>query len=89
MRASVARGASPWRRALKCVLSGAMVRSTQVVRVSDSLPLAQSVDDDQDPELVQHKQQAKIVFRKISPSSETRCSIDGGSMTFQYVDVMC
>ncbi|WFD18691.1 SNAP receptor [Malassezia caprae] len=44
-----------------------MVRSTQVARVSDSLPLAQSVDEDQSSELTQCKQQAKIIFRKITP----------------------
>lgn len=62
-----------------------MVRSTQVARVSDSLPLAQSVDEDQSPELTQCKQQAKIIFRKITPQSETRCSIDTGSLSMQYV----
>ena len=62
-----------------------MVRSSQVVRVSDSLPLAQSVDEDQSSELTQCKQQAKILFRKITPQSETRCSIDTGALSMQYV----
>ena len=60
-----------------------MVRSTQIARVSDSLPLAQSVDDPQGPDLTQYKQQAKLIFRKLTPSSETRCSIDSGPMALQ------
>ncbi|SHO76794.1 Similar to S.cerevisiae protein SEC22 (R-SNARE protein) [Malassezia sympodialis ATCC 42132] len=62
-----------------------MVRSSQVVRVSDSLPLAQSVDEDQSSELTQCKQQAKIIFRKITPQSETRCSIDTGALSMHYL----
>lgn len=62
-----------------------MVLSTQIVRVSDSLPLAQSVDEDQSPELTQCKQQAKIIYRKITPQSETRCSIDTRALSMQYV----
>ena len=63
-----------------------MVRSTQVVRVSDALPLAQSVDDDQTGvDLTRYKQQAKTIFRKLMPMSETRCTIESGPMALQYV----
>lgn len=63
-----------------------MVRSTQVVRVSDALPLAQSVDDDQTGvDLTRYKQQAKTIFRKLTPMSETRCTIESGPMALQYV----
>ena len=63
----------------------AMVLSTHIARVSDSLPLAQSVDDVQGPDLTQYKQQAKLIFRKLTPSSETRCSIDSGPMSLHYL----
>lgn len=64
----------------------AMVRSTQIVRVFDALPLAQSVDDDQGGvDLTQYKQQAKTIFRKLTPQSETRCTIESGPMALQYV----
>ena len=62
-----------------------MVLSTHIARVSDSLPLAQSVDDVQGPDLTQYKQQAKLIFRKLTPSSETRCSIDSGPMSLRYL----
>ncbi|WFD32218.1 SNAP receptor [Malassezia sp. CBS 17886] len=63
-----------------------MVRSTQIARISDSLPLAQSVDDAQTgPDLAPFKQQARMIFRKLTPSSETRCSIDSGPMTLHYL----
>lgn len=63
-----------------------MVRSTQLVRVSDALPLAQSVDDDQyGVDLTRYKQQAKQIFRRLTPTSETRCTIESGPMALQYV----
>ncbi|WFD07179.1 SNAP receptor [Malassezia vespertilionis] len=63
-----------------------MVRSTQIVRVYDSLPLAQSVDDEQEgPGLTPYKQQAKTIFRKLTPNSESRGTIESGPMALQYV----
>ncbi|WFD38705.1 SNAP receptor [Malassezia japonica] len=63
-----------------------MVRSTQIVRVFDALPLAQSVDDDQGGvDLTQYKQQAKTIFRKLTPQSETRCTIESGPMALHYL----
>ncbi|KAF8665626.1 hypothetical protein AX16_000081 [Volvariella volvacea WC 439] len=63
-----------------------MVRSTIIARASDGLPLAASVDDEQtDQELQEHKQQAKLIFRRITPNSEPRCSIESGSYTLHYV----
>lgn len=63
-----------------------MVKSTTIVRASDALPLAASVDDEQtEQELQEHKQQAKLVFRRITPNSEPLCSIESGSYTLQCV----
>ena len=65
-----------------------MVRFTQLVRVSDALPLAQSVEDDQSGiDLTKYKQQARTIYSKLTPSSETRCTIESGPMALQYVGV--
>ncbi|EMD40457.1 protein transport protein Sec22 [Gelatoporia subvermispora B] len=63
-----------------------MVRSTIIVRASDALPLAASVDDEQTEQALQeHKQQAKLVFRRITPNAEPRCSIESGPYTLHYL----
>jgi vesicle transport protein SEC22 len=74
-----------------------------LVRASDALPLAASVDDEEvrvhaarkldtrldcvqtEQKLQEHKQQAKLIFRRITPNSEPRCSIESGQYTLQYV----
>ncbi|KAG7449391.1 protein transport protein Sec22 [Guyanagaster necrorhizus] len=63
-----------------------MVRSTIIVRASDSLPLAASVDDEQTEQALQeHKQQSKLICRRITPNSEPRCSIESGQYTLHYL----
>lgn len=63
-----------------------MVKSTTIVRASDALPLAATVDNEQtEEELQEHKQQAKLVFRRITPNSEPLCSIESGAYTLQCV----
>ncbi|KAK1231724.1 SNAP receptor [Marasmius sp. AFHP31] len=63
-----------------------MVKSTILVRASDALPLAASVDDEQTEQALQeHKQQAKLIFRRITPNSEPRCSIESGNYTLHYL----
>ncbi|KAL5530447.1 SEC22 [Sanghuangporus sanghuang] len=63
-----------------------MVRSTTIVRASDALPLAATVDDEQtEQELQEHKQQAKLIFRRITPNSEPLCSIESGPYTLHYM----
>ncbi|KAI0688568.1 Longin-like domain-containing protein [Cytidiella melzeri] len=63
-----------------------MVRSTIIVRASDALPLAATVDDEQtETALQEHKQQAKLIFRRITPNSEPRCSIESGQYTLHYL----
>ncbi|KAJ3565803.1 hypothetical protein NP233_g7412 [Leucocoprinus birnbaumii] len=62
-----------------------MVRSTIIVRANDALPLAASVDDEKtENDLQEHKQQAKLIFRRITPNAEPRCSIESGQYTLQY-----
>ncbi|KIP07726.1 hypothetical protein PHLGIDRAFT_127492 [Phlebiopsis gigantea 11061_1 CR5-6] len=63
-----------------------MVRTTIIVRASDSLPLAATVDDEQTENALQeHKQQAKLIFRRITPNAEPRCSIESGQYTLHYL----
>ncbi|KAI0269189.1 protein transport protein Sec22 [Gloeopeniophorella convolvens] len=63
-----------------------MVRSTIIVRASDALPLAASVDDEQTEQVLQeHKQQAKVLFRRITSNSEPRLSIESGPYTHHYL----
>ncbi|KAG8956561.1 SNAP receptor [Tulasnella sp. 424] len=63
-----------------------MVRSTIIARATDALPLAASVDDEQtENDLQEHKQQAKLIFRRITPNSEPRCSIESGAYTLHYL----
>jgi len=65
-----------------------MVRSTVIARASDALPLAASVDDEQTEQALQeHKQQSKLIFRRITPNSEPRCSIESGAYTLHYLIV--
>ena len=87
-----------------------MVRSTIVVRASDALPLAASVDDEQvafrskcvplglyayltvaqqtEQALQEQKQQAKVIFRRLTSNSESRLSIESGPYTHQYVSLL-
>ncbi|KAH7102953.1 protein transport protein Sec22 [Auriculariales sp. MPI-PUGE-AT-0066] len=63
-----------------------MVRSTLIARASDALPLAASVDDDQtETALQEHKQQSKLIVRRMTPNSEPRCSIESGPYTLHYL----
>ncbi|TCD71364.1 SNAP receptor [Steccherinum ochraceum] len=63
-----------------------MVKSTIVVRASDALPLAATVDDEQtETTLQEHKQQAKLIFRRITGNAEPRCSIESGQYTLHYL----
>ncbi|THH07691.1 hypothetical protein EW145_g3220 [Phellinidium pouzarii] len=63
-----------------------MVKSTTIVRASDALPLAATVDDELTEQALQeHKQQAKLIFRRITPNSEPLCSIESGPFTLHYM----
>lgn len=59
-----------------------MVLSTQIVRLSDKLPLAQSVDDDpSDRELKEVP--VREVIKRLTATSENRCSIESGKFMVQ------
>ncbi|CAJ0648290.1 16557_t:CDS:2, partial [Entrophospora sp. SA101] len=61
-----------------------MVKHTVIARISDGLPLAASVDDDQsnEAELADYKNKAKLLFKKMNENSEERCSIESGNYVF-------
>lgn len=61
-----------------------MVQLTFIARVIDGLPLAASMDENQD--LTDYKNQAKQLLKRISDSPHTRCSIDTkGPSVFHYI----
>ncbi|KAI9301057.1 Longin-like domain-containing protein [Cunninghamella echinulata] len=63
-----------------------MVKTTIIARVSDGLPLAASMDDEQvEMELVEYKSHAKTLFKKLNFNSEPRCSIESGNYVFHYI----
>eukprot|EP00123_Amoebidium_parasiticum_P001062 comp12056_c0_seq1/m.6766 comp12056_c0_seq1/g.6766 ORF comp12056_c0_seq1/g.6766 comp12056_c0_seq1/m.6766 type:complete len:217 (-) comp12056_c0_seq1:93-743(-) len=63
-----------------------MLRFTMLARVIDGLPLAASMEDDStDRDLGEYKNQAKMLFKKLSDSSPARLSIDTGPMCFHYI----
>ncbi|ORX90336.1 snare-like protein [Basidiobolus meristosporus CBS 931.73] len=63
-----------------------MVLSTIIARVGDGLPLAASMDDEQsETELAEYKNQAKMIFKKLTPNSESRCSIESGKYVMHYL----
>ncbi|SAM01056.1 hypothetical protein [Absidia glauca] len=63
-----------------------MVKTTIIARVSDGLPLAASMDDEQvEMELAEYKGQAKTIFKRLNTNSEPRCSIDSGNYVFHYI----
>ncbi|PVU91938.1 hypothetical protein BB559_003922 [Furculomyces boomerangus] len=63
-----------------------MVKSTIIARISDGLPLAASMDDEQaESELSEYKNQAKLIFKKINSHSQTMCSIDSEKFIFHYI----
>lgn len=60
-----------------------------IARIADGLPLAASVQDDEElgKNLIQYQTQAKQIFKKLSPSSPNRCTIDSAAYYFHYIIV--
>ncbi|KAI8913987.1 hypothetical protein PhCBS80983_g02996 [Powellomyces hirtus] len=59
-----------------------MIQSTLIARVADGLFLAA---DQESYDMTEHKNQAKQLFKKLSPDSEQRCSIETGNLVFHYL----
>ncbi|XP_018586903.1 vesicle-trafficking protein SEC22b-B-like isoform X1 [Scleropages formosus] len=64
-----------------------MVLLTMIARVADGLPLAASMQEDEQSgrDLQQYQSQAKQLFRKLNEQSPNRCTLEAGSMSFHYV----
>ncbi|KAI9015023.1 Longin-like domain-containing protein [Gaertneriomyces semiglobifer] len=62
-----------------------MVKTTIIARVADGLPLAASMDDEESADLTEYKTQAKMLFKRLSPQSDLRCSIETGNYVFHYL----
>lgn len=58
-----------------------------IARVTDGLPLAASMQDDQHmgKDLVEYQQQAKRLFRTLTSTSPIKCSIESGAFLFHYI----
>ncbi|TNN53811.1 Vesicle-trafficking protein SEC22b-B [Liparis tanakae] len=63
-----------------------MVLLTMIARLADGLPLAASMQEDEQlgRDLQQYQSQAKQLFRKLNDQSPTRCTLEAGSMSFHY-----
>ncbi|KAM9327263.1 vesicle-trafficking protein SEC22b isoform 1-T1 [Gastrophryne carolinensis] len=65
-----------------------MVLLTMIARVADGLPLAASMQEDEQVgsgrDLQQYQNQAKQLFRRLNEQSPARCTLEAGPMTFHY-----
>uniref|UniRef100_A0A672T3D8 SEC22 homolog B, vesicle trafficking protein a n=1 Tax=Sinocyclocheilus grahami TaxID=75366 RepID=A0A672T3D8_SINGR len=61
-----------------------MVLLTMIVRVADSLPLAASMQEDEQSgrDLQKYQSQAKQLCRKLDEQSPARCTLEAGAMAF-------
>uniref|UniRef100_A0A3P9HM04 Vesicle-trafficking protein SEC22b n=1 Tax=Oryzias latipes TaxID=8090 RepID=A0A3P9HM04_ORYLA len=64
-----------------------MILLTMIARVADGLPLAASIQEDEQSgkDLQQQQSQAKQLFRKLNANSPERCTLEAGSMNFHYL----
>ncbi|EHB01226.1 Vesicle-trafficking protein SEC22b [Heterocephalus glaber] len=64
-----------------------MMLLTMIARVADGLPLAASMQEDEQSgrDLQQYQSQAKQLFRKLNEQSPTRCTLEAGALTFHYI----
>ncbi|XP_068196881.1 vesicle-trafficking protein SEC22b-A [Antennarius striatus] len=64
-----------------------MTSLTMIARVTDGLPLAASIQEDEQSgrDLQQYQNQAKQLFRKLTAQSPDRCTLEAGDMNFHYL----
>ncbi|XP_015599185.1 vesicle-trafficking protein SEC22b-B isoform X1 [Cephus cinctus] len=64
-----------------------MVLLTMIARISDGLPLAASMQEDEQSgkSILEYQNQAKMLFRKLGPQSPARCTIETGPYLFHYL----
>ncbi|KAM4728382.1 vesicle-trafficking protein SEC22b-A [Anableps anableps] len=63
-----------------------MIFLTMIARVADGLPLAASIQEDEQSgrDLQQYQSQAKQLLRKLNAQSPDRCMLEAGNMDFCY-----
>ncbi|RVE41259.1 hypothetical protein evm_014091 [Chilo suppressalis] len=64
-----------------------MVLMTMIARVIDGLPLAATMQEDEQSgcNVLEYQNQAKMLFKKLGPQSPLRCSIETGPYLFHYL----
>ncbi|CAH1173927.1 unnamed protein product [Phaedon cochleariae] len=64
-----------------------MVLMTMIARVADGLPLAATMQEDEQSgrSILDYQNQAKMLFRKLGPQSPVRCTIETGPYLFHYL----
>ncbi|KAG7525704.1 vesicle-trafficking protein SEC22b-like [Solea senegalensis] len=64
-----------------------MIALTMIARVVDGLPLAASIEEDEQSgrDLQQYQSQAKQLCRKLNTQSPDRCTLEAGDMDFHYL----
>jgi len=64
-----------------------MVLMTMIARVFDGLPLAASVQEDEQTgkSILEYQNQAKRLFKTLNDASPSRCSIESGPYLFHYL----
>ncbi|XP_015126849.1 vesicle-trafficking protein SEC22b-B [Diachasma alloeum] len=64
-----------------------MVLFTMIARIADGLPLAATMQEDEQSgkSILEYQNQAKMLFRKLGPQSPVRCTIETGPYLFHYL----
>ncbi|KZC11529.1 PREDICTED: vesicle-trafficking protein SEC22b isoform X1 [Dufourea novaeangliae] len=64
-----------------------MVLLTMIARIVDGLPLAATMQEDEQSgrSILEYQNQAKLLFRKLGPQSPARCTIETGQYLFHYL----
>ncbi|CAL8281095.1 unnamed protein product [Lota lota] len=64
-----------------------MVLFTMIARVADGLPLAASMQENEQSgrDLQKYQNQAKQLFRKLNDQSPNRCTLEAGDVSFHYL----
>lgn len=64
-----------------------MVLMTMIARLSDGLPLAATMQDDEQSgkNTLEYQNQAKMLFKRLTPQSPPQCTIETGPYLFHYL----
>lgn len=64
-----------------------MVLLTMIARISDGLPLAATMQENEQSgrSILEYQNQAKMLFRKLGPQSPVKCTLETGPYLFHYL----